>query len=76
MISHLYIASDSLQILTRGYVDNVEAQGVETLKTQGMQINTLTPEDKKAFQDKLADVYVDYQNQFGKELMDSIIASK
>ena len=41
-----------------------------------MQVNTLTPEDKQAFQDKLADVYVDYEKQFGKELMDSIIASK
>ena len=69
-------AGDAAVVAMRGYVDNVEAQGVETLKAQGMQVNTLTPEDKQAFQDKLADVYVDYQNQFGKELMDSIIASK
>ena len=69
-------AGDAAVVAMRGYVDNVEAQGVETLKAQGMQINTLTPEDKQAFQDKLADVYVDYEKQFGKELMDSIIASK
>ena len=69
-------AGDAAVVAMRGYVDNVEAQGVETLKAQGMQVNTLTPEDKQAFQDKLADVYVDYEKQFGKELMDSIIASK
>lgn len=67
-------AGDAAVVAMRGYVDNVEAQGVEALKAQGMQVNTLTPEDKQAFQDKLADVYVDYQKQFGKELMDSIIA--
>ncbi|MFV0291844.1 MAG: TRAP transporter substrate-binding protein [Paracoccus sp. (in: a-proteobacteria)] len=60
----------------RGYVDNVEARGVATLRERGMTINELTPQDKQTFQDKLADVYTEYEAQFGKELMDSIIATE
>ena len=58
----------------RDYVDNVEAEGVATLRERGMEVNEVAAEDKKAFQDQLTDVYAEYETEFGKELMDSIIA--
>lgn len=69
-------AGDAAVVAMRAYVDNVEAEGVAALKERGMAVNELTPEEKQVFQDKLADVYVEYQAQFGKELMDSIIATE
>lgn len=60
----------------RGYVDTVESEGVAELKKRGMEVNEVTPEEKQAFQDQLADTYTDYEAEFGKELMDSIIATK
>ncbi|HMQ41871.1 MAG TPA: TRAP transporter substrate-binding protein [Paracoccus sp. (in: a-proteobacteria)] len=60
----------------RAYVDTVEAEGVATLKERGMEVNEVSPEDKKAFQEQLAGAYADYEAQYGKELMDSIIATE
>ena len=60
----------------RGYVDNVETEGVATLKERGMEVNEVSAEEKKAFQEQLADTYAGYEGQFGKELMDSIIATE
>ncbi|MDP5306993.1 TRAP transporter substrate-binding protein [Paracoccus spongiarum] len=58
----------------RGYVDQVEASGVETLKQQGMEVNALSEEQKAAFRDALAEPYKAYEAQFGKDLMDRIQA--
>lgn len=58
----------------RGYVDDVETSGIATLKEQGMEVNELTPEQKSAFRDALAKPYKEYEEQFGKELMDNIQA--
>lgn len=58
----------------RGYVDTVEASGVEALKSAGMEVNELSDEQKAAFRDALADPYKDYEAQFGKDLMDRIQA--
>lgn len=60
----------------RDYVDNVEAEGIEELRARGMEVNVLSPEEKLAFQEQLAQTYEGYQAQFGKELMDSIIATQ
>ncbi|MDO5706151.1 MAG: TRAP transporter substrate-binding protein [Paracoccus sp. (in: a-proteobacteria)] len=60
----------------RGYVDTVEADGIEELRNRGMEVNILTPEEKLVFQEQLAATYEGYQAQFGKELMDSIIATQ
>ncbi len=58
----------------RAYVDNVEQTGVAALEAAGMQINSLTPEEKAAFRAALDGPYQDYEAQFGKELMDRIAA--
>ncbi|MDP0930314.1 TRAP transporter substrate-binding protein [Paracoccus onubensis] len=60
----------------RAYVDEVEASGVTTLKEQGMEVNELTTEQKAAFRDALAEPYKQYEEQFGKELMDRIRAAE
>ena len=60
----------------RGYVDDVEASGVETLKGAGMEVNELTADQKAAFRDALEEPYKDYEAQFGKELMDRIQAEQ
>ena len=59
----------------RGYVDDVEASGVETLKSEGMEVNELSAEQKAAFRDALAEPYKTYEEQYGKDLMDSIQAA-
>ncbi|WBU53288.1 TRAP transporter substrate-binding protein [Paracoccus sp. SCSIO 75233] len=69
-------AGDAAVVAMRDYVDNVEVEGIEALKERGMQVNILSGEQKKLFQDALADVYVDYEAEFGKELMDNIIATE
>lgn len=60
----------------RAYVDEVETSGVATLKEQGMEVNELTVEQKAAFRDALAEPYKQYEEQFGKELMDRIRAAE
>jgi len=60
----------------RGFVDDVEKTGVETLKERGMQINELSVEQKAAFQSSLQAAYQQYYDKYGKELVDSIIAAE
>ncbi|MBU3029159.1 TRAP transporter substrate-binding protein [Paracoccus marinaquae] len=60
----------------RGYVDEVEASGVEALKAAGMEVNELTPEQKAEFRAALEEPYKAYEAQFGKELMDRIQAAE
>lgn len=60
----------------RGFVDDVEKTGVETLKERGMQINELSVEQKAAFQASLKPAYEQYYEKYGKDLIDKIIAAK
>src|SRR5690606_25153784 len=53
----------------RDFVDDVEVSGVEQLKKEGMQVDTV---DHAAFAKAVEPVYPDYYKQFGKELVDSI----
>lgn len=57
----------------RGYVDDVETTGVETLKQRGMTVNALSAEEKAAFQQSIAAAYDGYYETYGKELVDSIV---
>lgn len=56
-------------VAMRDYVDGVEKSGLEELKKQGMQINTV---DHAAFVKAVEPVYPQYYKQFGKELVESI----
>jgi len=53
----------------RGFVDDIEQNGVEELKKQGMQVSTV---DHAAFVQAVQPVYPQYYKQFGQELIDSI----
>lgn len=57
----------------RGFVDNVETTGVETLKERGMKINALSPEEKAKFQEAISEAYDGYYETYGQELVDSIV---
>jgi tripartite ATP-independent transporter DctP family solute receptor len=57
----------------RGYVDDVETTGVETLKERGMTVNELSAEEKARFQDAISSAYEDYYETYGRELVDSIV---
>jgi tripartite ATP-independent transporter DctP family solute receptor len=56
-------------IAMRSYVDAIEKSGIDELKKQGMQINTV---DHAAFVKAVEPVYPQYYKQFGKELVESI----
>ncbi len=66
-------AADAV-VAMRAYVDDADTNGVEALKAAGMQVNELTPEQKAVFREALAEPYKDYEAQFGKALMDRILA--
>ncbi len=57
----------------RGFVDDVETSGVETLKERGMKVNELSAEEKAAFQEAIAAAYEGYYDTYGQELVDSIV---
>ncbi|NYT58537.1 TRAP transporter substrate-binding protein DctP [Alcaligenaceae bacterium] len=57
----------------RKYVDDIETSGVESVKKDGMQVNTV---DHAAFVKAVQPVYPQYYKQFGKELVESIQNTK
>jgi tripartite ATP-independent transporter DctP family solute receptor len=60
----------------RGFVDDVEASGVETLKERGMNVGMLTAEQKAAFQQAVQPAYETYYQTYDKALIDRIIATE
>jgi len=56
-------------VAMRKYVDEVEKSGIEEVKKQGMQVNTV---DHAAFVKAVEPVYPQYYKQFGKDLVESI----
>jgi TRAP-type transport system periplasmic protein len=67
-------AADDAVVAMRAYVDEVDASGVAQMQEAGMTVNELSPEQKAAFREALAEPYKAYEAQFGKELMDRIQA--
>ncbi len=58
----------------RDYVDNIETTGVETLKKEGMQVETSVDHD--AFVKAVEPAYPEFYKKFGKELVESIRNTK
>jgi tripartite ATP-independent transporter DctP family solute receptor len=52
------------------------AKFVKELEAKGVTVTTLTPEQVKAFQDKVAPVYQKYENVIGKDLIDAFRNTK
>ena len=57
----------------RNLLRDEEARQIADLKAKGMQVAT---PDKKPFQDAAASVYREFEAQFGKDLIDKIIATR
>ena len=57
----------------RNLLRDDEAKQLEELKAKGMQVTT---PNKKPFQDAAAPVYKEFEAQFGKEMLDQILATK
>ena len=53
----------------RDYVDDIEKTGVDAVKAEGMQVNTV---DHAAFAKAVEPVYPQYYKQFGQKLVESI----
>ena len=53
----------------RDFVDNVEKNGVEQLKAEGMQVSTV---DRKSFEDAVVPAYAEYYKKFAKALGEAI----
>jgi len=53
----------------RDYVDEVEQSGIEQVKKEGMEVNTV---DHEAFVKAVQPVYPQYYKQFGQELVEAI----
>ncbi|WP_050525759.1 TRAP transporter substrate-binding protein [Pseudorhodobacter aquimaris] len=69
-------AATEAAVAMRGFVDDVETTGVETLKERGMEVNALTAEEKAAFQASIKSAYEGYYETYGQELVDSIVSFK
>jgi tripartite ATP-independent transporter DctP family solute receptor len=57
----------------RNLLRDSEAKQIADLKAKGMQVTT---PNKKPFQDAAASVYKEFESQFGKDMIDKIIATK
>ena len=57
----------------RNLLRDSEAKQIAELKAKGMQV---TMPNKKPFRDAAASVYKEFENQFGKDMIDKIIATK
>jgi len=57
----------------RNYLRDSEVKQISELKAKGMQV---TIPDKKPFRDAAASVYKEFEAQFGKEMIDQIVATR
>ncbi len=60
----------------RGFVDNVEESGLETLRERGMDVGELSGEDRAAFQEALAPAYEQYYTTYDRAQIEAIIATE
>ena len=65
------IAREGAQI-SRQRVEQLERDGIEQLRTGGMQIRTLSAAEKSGFQNALAPAYAEYAKRFGQANIDAI----
>jgi tripartite ATP-independent transporter DctP family solute receptor len=69
------IAKEGAQV-TRKRVEELERQGIESLKAAGMQIRVLSNDEKAAFQTALAPAYTEFAKRFGQASIDAIRNAK
>ncbi|HAS91026.1 MAG TPA: C4-dicarboxylate ABC transporter substrate-binding protein [Clostridiales bacterium] len=69
-------AAKNTLTVQRKLLGEKEAETLEILKSEGMEINELTSEEKQAFVDAAKSVYDDFRAKYGSELLDKIEAGK
>jgi len=62
--------------VTRKRVQQLEADGIEELRKAGMQVKTLSVDEKASFQKAMAPAYKEFANRFGQANIDAIANSK
>ncbi|KPQ07083.1 MAG: TRAP-type C4-dicarboxylate transport system, periplasmic component [Rhodobacteraceae bacterium HLUCCA12] len=60
----------------RGFVDDVEESGLETLRERGMDVAELSAEDRAAFQEALEPAYEEYYETYDRDVIEAIIATE
>lgn len=71
----MQIAREGVAI-TRKKVETAETEGVDALKAAGMQVRSLSADEKAAFQASLAPAYAEYAKRFGQAQIDAIRNAK
>ena len=62
--------------VSRKRVEQLEREGIESLKAAGMQVRVLSAEEKASFQNALGPAYADYAKRFGQANIDAIKNAK
>ena len=62
--------------ISRKRVEQQEAEGIEMLRKEGMQVKTLSTEEKAAFQKAMAPAYKEFAAKFGQANIDAISNAK
>lgn len=57
---------------SRAHVERAETEGVEALRSAGMQIRTLSSDEKEGFQKAMAPAYKEFAVKFGQANIDAI----
>ena len=68
-------AAKESAVYQRALNRKMNSEFVDNLKKAGVTVTELTPEQKKAFQDAVASVYVTWEPKIGQELMDEFKAT-
>jgi tripartite ATP-independent transporter DctP family solute receptor len=63
-------AGHDYAVAQRKLIAGMESDFKKELREKGMQINELTPDEKKPFVDATVKVYAQFEDQLGKEIMD------
>ncbi|MGE0799517.1 MAG: TRAP transporter substrate-binding protein [Lautropia sp.] len=69
------LARDAANV-TRKRVEQLEVEGLAELKQNGMQVRTLSAEERAAFQQALTPAYAEYAKRFGQANLDAIRNAK
>jgi len=62
--------------VSRKRVEQQEAEGIEELKKAGMQVRTLSTDEKASFQKAMAPAYTEFAKRFGQANIDAIRNAK
>jgi TRAP-type transport system periplasmic protein len=62
--------------ITRKRVEALEAAGIDLVRKEGMQVRTLSADEKANFQKAMAPAYREFASRFGQQNIDAITSAK